>query len=57
MDKKCASISCFGSLFHFKKENKPQGAVIPNQPTTRCLECPVEKDCAYSAKKIYLNMV
>lgn len=32
---------CAGSLAHFKKENKPQGA------SSRCLDCPVEESCAY----------
>jgi len=46
-------ISSFGSLLHFKKENKPEDA------TERCLDCPahVERNCAYSAKKIYLERV
>lgn len=46
-------ISSFGSLLHFKRENKPVGA------TERCLDCPshIENNCAYSAKKIYLDRV
>lgn len=36
---------------HFKKENAPEGS------TERCTDnCRVEKECPYSAKKIYLNM-
>lgn len=45
----CARLSSFGSLMFFKKENHPDGA------GERCLECGVEKDCPYSALKIYLN--
>eukprot|EP00794_Sanderia_malayensis_P018615 gene18615-20492_t len=48
---KCTAVSSFGSLTHFKKSNKPQGA------TSRCLDCPVEKSCPYSAVKHYLEPV
>ncbi|XP_030626069.1 uncharacterized protein LOC115808749 [Chanos chanos] len=47
--RRCLKISSFGSLNHFRKECKPKGAA------DRCLDCPVEKDCAYSAKKIYVD--
>ncbi|CAA7259546.1 unnamed protein product [Cyclocybe aegerita] len=46
-------ISSFGSLRHFHKYGKPKGA----GDAERCLQCPIEKDCAYSAKKIYLDPV
>ncbi|TSM04834.1 hypothetical protein Baya_7719 [Bagarius yarrelli] len=48
---KCLKVSSFGSLSHFRKENKPPEAA------NRCLDCSVETDCAYSAKKIYLDRV
>jgi predicted dehydrogenase len=47
---KCTKIDSFGALKHFRKENKPKTA------TSRCLNCPVEKECVYSAKKIYLEL-
>ncbi|XP_062871800.1 uncharacterized protein zgc:154075 [Trichomycterus rosablanca] len=49
--RRCIKVSSFGSLSHFQKENKPPGA------SNHCLDCPVESDCAYSAKKIYLDRV
>uniref|UniRef100_A0A3Q0SZI4 Zgc:154075 n=1 Tax=Amphilophus citrinellus TaxID=61819 RepID=A0A3Q0SZI4_AMPCI len=45
------TVSSFGSVSHFNKENKPPGAA------DRCLNCSVERDCPYSACKIYLDGV
>lgn len=44
-------VSSFGSLSHFRPENRPEGAA------DRCLSCAVEPGCPYSAKKIYLDHV
>ncbi|XP_026853869.2 1-carboxy-3-chloro-3,4-dihydroxycyclo hexa-1,5-diene dehydrogenase [Electrophorus electricus] len=49
--RRCIKVSSFGSLSHFQRENKPPGAA------NRCLDCSVESDCPYSAKKIYLDRV
>jgi predicted dehydrogenase len=49
MGGRCARISSFGSLYHFRKEQRPAGA------GERCLECAIEPTCPYSAKKIYLG--
>lgn len=48
---KCKSVASFGHLKHFKAENKPTEA------TDRCMSCPLaDGECAYSAKKFYLDM-
>ncbi|XP_036389759.1 uncharacterized protein zgc:154075 [Megalops cyprinoides] len=49
--RRCIKVSSFGSLSHFTKEHKPPGAA------ERCLDCPVEGACPYSACKIYLDRV
>ena len=47
--KPCTSVASFGSLKHFRKEEKPEGAA------ERCLDCKIEATCPYSALKIYLR--
>jgi predicted dehydrogenase len=49
MGRPCRRVSSFGSLTHFRPENRPAGAAA------RCLDCAVEAACPYSAKKIYLG--
>ncbi|MEI9807123.1 MAG: Gfo/Idh/MocA family oxidoreductase [Bacteroidota bacterium] len=48
LDKHCKSISAFGDLKWFKKENAPAGS------TERCTDgCKIEAECPYSALRIY----
>jgi predicted dehydrogenase len=50
MGARCNSVSSFGSLKHFRRDQQPAGA------SDRCFDCAVEANCPYSAKKIYLGM-
>lgn len=49
--KKCTKISSFGSLYHWRPENKPEGAAA------RCHDCPesVRAKCPFDAYKIYYD--
>ncbi|MBT3193491.1 MAG: Gfo/Idh/MocA family oxidoreductase [Verrucomicrobia bacterium] len=40
-------VSSFGSLFHFRPENRPANAA------QRCTDCALAGDCLYSAGKVY----
>ncbi|MBN1436563.1 MAG: Gfo/Idh/MocA family oxidoreductase [Sedimentisphaerales bacterium] len=51
MNCRCTKVSSFGNLFHFRSENAPPNAA------DRCLDCPAEPECPYSAKKIYLGRI
>ncbi|HEY4385408.1 MAG TPA: Gfo/Idh/MocA family oxidoreductase [Ktedonobacteraceae bacterium] len=51
MGRPCVQVSSFGSLQHFRKENKPAEA----GEAKRCLDCAYESQCAYSAKRFYMN--
>lgn len=42
-------VSSFGGLTHFRAESRPEGA------GDRCLDCAIEPECAYSAKRFYLE--
>lgn len=46
---KCKAVSSFGSLKHFRKEEKPAGAA------SRCVDCKLSDSCPYSAVKIYIK--
>ena len=43
------NVTSTGSLIYFKKSRKPALA----GDATNCLSCPAERECIYSAKKIY----
>ena len=44
------AVSSMGGLMNFRPENAPEGA------GTRCLvDCPIEADCLYSARKMHLD--
>jgi len=43
----CRRLSSFGSLRWFRAENAPEGAAA------RCLDCPIEPRCPFSARDLY----
>jgi predicted dehydrogenase len=45
----CRRVSSFGNLKHFRASERPEGA------SERCLDCTVENQCPYSAKRFYLQ--
>lgn len=45
----CRLLSSFGSLRWFRAENAPA------ESTARCIDCPLEKECPYSAVDLYYN--
>lgn len=49
VNEQCEKVSSFGRLSYFKEEYAPEGA------GDRCIECPVEHECVYSALKWYYN--
>lgn len=49
VDRPCTAVHSFGSLRHFRADEKPEGAA------ERCLDCAVEPECPYSAPKIYMD--
>jgi predicted dehydrogenase len=50
IDKPCLAVSSFGSLKFFKEQNRPSGA------GERCTCCCIEKECPYSAVKLYFGL-
>ena len=47
LNKPCRKVQAFGDLSFFTHANAPKGS------TERCLDCPLEKQCAFSAVNIY----
>ncbi|WP_433259645.1 Gfo/Idh/MocA family protein (plasmid) [Streptosporangium sp. CA-135522] len=47
VDRPVLRASSFGGLFHFRPDNRPDGAA------ERCLDCPLQDSCAYSATALY----
>ncbi|KAK8252462.1 streptomycin biosynthesis protein StrI [Phyllosticta capitalensis] len=48
---KPAHVTSTGKVNYFRKARKPSAAGT----ATNCLSCPMEKDCTFSAKKIYVE--
>lgn len=46
-----STVSSSGSLQFYKKSRKPKAA----GDATNCLSCPIEQDCMYSSKRIYVG--
>lgn len=46
-----STVSSTGALQYFKKSRKPAAA----GNATNCLSCPIEPECKYSAKRIYVT--
>ncbi|MES2123099.1 MAG: Gfo/Idh/MocA family oxidoreductase, partial [Gemmatimonadota bacterium] len=49
VDQRVASVTSHGSLSYFRPENAPEGA------TARCVDCPLQDSCLYSATRFYLD--
>jgi hypothetical protein len=49
VDRPVARVSSFGRLSHFRPSSRPASAA------DRCLDCPLEPTCPYSAPRLYLG--
>jgi predicted dehydrogenase len=50
VEDRCTAVSSFGGLMHLRAEERPDGA------GERCLDCAIEPSCAFSAKRLYVEM-
>mgnify|MGYP006413697989 CR=1 FL=1 len=48
---RCEAVTSMGSLVHFTENQQPKAAA----GATRCTQCPIEKDCPYSAVGRYMG--
>ena len=46
---KCKNVSCLGGLYHFKKENAPEGSA------DTCFDCKYNKTCIYDCRYQYVG--
>ena len=51
MQEDVENVSSFGSLNYFHERSKPEKA------SDRCINCPLEETCSFSAKKFYMNLL
>ncbi|WP_425145223.1 Gfo/Idh/MocA family protein [Deinococcus sp.] len=49
MGQSCTRLSSFGSLSHFRADQRPAGAA------DRCLDCALARECPYDARRFYLG--
>ncbi len=49
VDQRVVAVTSHGSLGYFRPENAPPGA------TSRCVDCPLQDTCIYSATRFYLD--
>lgn len=49
VEEDCKQVSSFGRLTYFTEQYAPKEA------TKRCIDCPLNNDCVYSALKLYYN--
>ncbi|MEP6589570.1 MAG: Gfo/Idh/MocA family oxidoreductase [Gemmatimonadota bacterium] len=49
VEQRVVSVTSHGSLSYFRRENAPEGA------TPKCVDCPLQDSCLYSATRFYLD--